>query len=198
MKKTKIHSCKQRKTKLESKENQGTQEDNNWRKSPISFFTSRLHSYCGEHEWSVFVVVIIAFLFFVGLVIYKNFFAKAGLLFVSFNGKIGIGFYSYDCISKFSTTLVECATLPLVVITLAFSAIGNYKNSKYQKNMLYIVRKSEKAMEEIQKAQVSSSELSSDNKDVDDDIIPDEVAKDLYEDTAAENEKEDNLEKEDK
>lgn len=99
-------------------------------KTPISFVSQKIYKLCGNHQFAIFITVFFLFLVFVGFVVYKNFFGSTDIVIELYKGQIVAAHINTDGFSKFVLTLVEIATLPILILTLMFSAHGGFKNSQ--------------------------------------------------------------------
>lgn len=103
----------------------------------INHIADNLYKFCGTHQKFCIITVALFFATFLGLVIIKDFYEETDLSFAFdiLGHHINIGSEHKDNAIKLATFLVDFATLPLVVITLLFSAHGDFKDSKHDNHV---------------------------------------------------------------
>lgn len=85
-----------------------------FRKQPVSWLSKKLADFCGIHQIATIVIVSIFFALFLSFLIIKNFFAAKVC----------------DDLVYTASFFVDFATLPLVVVTLMFTAHSSYEDSQ--------------------------------------------------------------------
>lgn len=101
----------------------------------INKMSKKLYNFCGTYQTLAIIIVVLFFVAFIGLVIIKDFFGCNGIRINFFGHNIEIGQAKLTGIINFATFLVDFATLPLVVITLMFTAHSGYGDSKLQNSV---------------------------------------------------------------
>lgn len=101
-----------------------------WKKRIISIISDWIHDTCGENQLVVLIIVAVIFFIFVGAVIYKNFWGDTNIVIELCNKQYVIGHINTDFWSKVILSFVEIATLPILILTLMFSAHGGFQSSK--------------------------------------------------------------------
>lgn len=105
------------------------------------------------------ILVVAIFLVFLGFVIHKDFFGVTNIIDVSFDGKNSYGKLIVDSCTSWASFFVDFATLPLLILTILFSAHGTFKDSQFQENEI-------KKLDEIQ-INISSLRVGQAEKDED-------------------------------
>lgn len=110
---------------------------NFFNKEVINHIADGIYNFCETHQRFCLTITTLFFVTFLGLVIVKDFFAEKdlSLSFDILKLHINIGPEHKDNAVNLATFLVDFATLPLVVITIMFTAHSGYGDSNMQKSI---------------------------------------------------------------
>lgn len=131
-----------------------------WKKKVISIISNWLRGYCGKHQFGVLITVTIIFSVFVVAVIYKNFWGDTNIIIELFDKQYVIGYVDSDFLSKVVLSLVEIATLPILILTLMFSAHGNFESSQHDNTVDSKIDALDKGIEK------ASEDINHNNEDI--------------------------------
>lgn len=104
--------------------------DKLFRFEAINKISVLLYNFCGTYQLLALIIVIIFFVTFLALVIIKDFCGSTDFVFNLLGYKIEIGQNKYTTAINIASFFVDFATLPLVVVTLMFTAHGAFGDSQ--------------------------------------------------------------------
>lgn len=127
-------------------------------KNPLSFLSRYLYEFCGKHQWISLITVILIFSVFLGLVIYKDFYSVTKITIASFDEMTANGSLYVDSKTSWATFFVDFATLPLLIITILFSAHGGFSNSQFQENEIKMLNEIQRKVSNFRVEQADNYE----------------------------------------
>lgn len=120
-------------------------EESDYTRGPIARSADKLFSFCAEKQKLVIVIIVILFIVFCFMLLIKNLYNGTDIIITVMGHTIALKIHLIKRLSQF---FLDIATLPLLFVTIMYTAMGNYSDNRSKEQIILSQKEHIKGLED--------------------------------------------------